>query len=137
MSSGAPFNIVTGRDSNGDSLFLDRPAFAANPNAPGVIRTIYGDFLLNPGPNDTIIPRDYGRGPGMIMVNLRLGKTWGFGGGGERADNGPDGGPPMMRGGGPGMGGPRGGGMHGGGPGMFGGGAAGNRRIDLQLRFSF
>jgi hypothetical protein len=28
-SSGAPFNIIVGQDLNGDSIFNDRPAFAA------------------------------------------------------------------------------------------------------------
>ena len=34
-SSGAPFNIITGRDNNGDTMFNDRPAFATDLSAPG------------------------------------------------------------------------------------------------------
>lgn len=149
VSSGAPFNIVTGRDTNGDSQFLDRPAFATDLNAPGVIRTIYGNFLTTPGPNDTIIPRNYARGPGQFSLNMRLGKTWSFGGDSERAQAGPGEmpmGPPP--GGGPGGGGPGGGGgmrmggggmrggpggPGGGGPmGMFGGGSS-RKKYNLTL----
>jgi hypothetical protein len=195
-STGTPFNIITGRDTNGDTLFLERPAFATNPAAPGVVQTRWGNFLLNPAPGDTIIPRNYGRGPGQFIVNLRVGKTWGFG---ERRESTmPDGPPPGMGApggrGGPGggppggmIGPPPGGGGRGAGGGFFGastgkrynltlsiqarnllntvnpaapngnlssplfgvstqlagffgpggGGAAGNRRVELQLRFSF
>src|ERR1035438_7232031 len=34
--SGSPFDITTGQDMNGDSIFNDRPAFATNPSAAGV-----------------------------------------------------------------------------------------------------
>ena len=198
-STGSPFNIVTGRDTNGDTMFLERPAFATDLTGEGIVQTAWGNFLLNPLPGDTIMPRNYGRGPGQFVVNMRIGRTWGFG---ERRETTPGGMPPGMgggggpRGGGPGMGGGpmgpppgggRGGGPGGGGPGFFGGGtgkrynltlslqarnllnhvnpaspngnlssalfgvstqlggafgpggggAAGNRRIELQLRFSF
>ncbi|MFN7934325.1 MAG: carboxypeptidase regulatory-like domain-containing protein [Bryobacteraceae bacterium] len=121
-SSGAPFNIITGRDNNGDTMFNDRPAFATDLNAPGVAQTPWGAFLLNPGPNDTIIPRNYGRGPGSFTLNMRLGKTWSFG---NKGESGPaDGGP---REGGRGFGGPGGSRGPGGGgpPPMMGGGGRG------------
>src|SRR5205814_3486744 len=35
--SGIPFNITTGRDTNGDTRFTERPAFAADLAKPGVI----------------------------------------------------------------------------------------------------
>ena len=140
-SSGSPFNIVTGRDTNGDSMFLDRPAFAGSMTGPGVVQTAYGNFLLNPGPGDTIIPRNYGRGPGQFSLNMRLGKTWSFGGEGSTGQAGPGGDMPMgpppsggrgMRGGGGGFHGGPGGGQ--GGPGgMFGGG---NSRKKYNLTFS-
>ncbi len=145
-SSGAPFNIITGRDNNADTMFNDRPAFATDWNAPGVVRTAWGAFLLNPGANDTIIPRNYGRGPGSFSLNMRLGKTWSFGSLGESgpAEMGPPGGRdgrgPGGPGGGPGGGGPppmmRGGGGRGpgggGGPGgMFN--ANSGKRYNLTL----
>lgn len=76
--SGTPFNITTGRDNNGDTLFTDRPAFA-NPGDPGAIVTAFGVFNPNPQPGDVIIPRNYGNGPSEISVNLNLSKTFGFG----------------------------------------------------------
>ncbi|MBY0506367.1 MAG: carboxypeptidase regulatory-like domain-containing protein [Bryobacteraceae bacterium] len=144
-SAGGPFNITTGRDNNGDSLFTDRPSFAA-PGATGTnIRTTpWGTFNLNPQPGETIIPRNFGQAPGAFTINLRVGKTIGFGSKGEAASN-PGGamagamrgGGGMMMGGGP----PGGGGGRGGGPGgpggMFGGASSGKRytlNISLQAR---
>ena len=92
--SGVPFNITTGRDDNGDSIFTDRPAFAtdlnrecnfgsaANPYIrPCVVQTEFGNFDLQPIADQTIIPRNYGRGSEFFVVNLRMSKEFGFGGG--------------------------------------------------------
>jgi hypothetical protein len=78
-SSGAPFNITTGRDNNGDTLFTDRPALATDPSKPGVVQTPWG--LLDPDPErgQATIARNRGRGPSFLVVNLRVGKTIGFG----------------------------------------------------------
>lgn len=91
--SGIPFNITTGTDSNGDTIFNDRPAFAAdlarqcnfgtaaNPNVRScVARTAFGNFDLQPVAGQTIIPRNYGRGPEFFVVNLRAAREFGFGG---------------------------------------------------------
>ena len=147
MNSGAPFNITTGQDIYGDTLFNSRPGIATDPSKPGVVKTPYGLLDPNPSPGQQILERNFGRGPGNFSVNLRVAKTFGFGsvkegsarprgdfgggggGGGDRA-HGP---------GGPGGGGPRGGAMGAGhGPGgmggMFGGGGgATNRRYNLML----
>ena len=49
----------------------------------------YDGIYLDPDPinangtlkqGETILPRNYGRGPGQISVNLRISKTFGFGG---------------------------------------------------------
>ena len=114
-SSGSPFNITTGSDLNGDSLYTDRPSFAtSSSNRP--MTTQFGVFDASPGPNAVIIPRNYGNGPGQFTVNLRVGRTWGFG---EKTSSAAG-----MTGGDGGGGGPRGGGDHGGhgGPGGGGGG---------------
>ncbi len=79
--SGIPFNITTGTDSNGDTLFTDRPAFASSLSEPGIIITRFGAFDPTPETGDKIIPRNYGRGPEFFIVNLTLGKEFGFGGG--------------------------------------------------------
>lgn len=78
IRSGGPFNIVTGRDNNGDNQFSDRPAFA-NPGDPGAIVTRFGTFNPIPRPGDVIIPRNFGQGPGSVSVNLGISKTFGFG----------------------------------------------------------
>jgi hypothetical protein len=79
VSSGAPFNIVTGIDSNGDTKFTERPALATDLSKPSVKVTRFGAFDLNPGPDQQIIPRNFGQGPGSFTMNLRLSKTIGFG----------------------------------------------------------
>lgn len=78
-SSGPPFNISTGRDLNGDSIFNDRPAWATDLSRPSVVRTAYGVFDSNPAQAQTIIPRNIGDGPGQFTVNLRLARSFGFG----------------------------------------------------------
>lgn len=132
ISSGNPFNITIGRDLNGDTLFTERPAFAADLTKPGVVITKFGAFDPNPTAAEVIIPRNYGRGPGSIISNLRISRTFGFGGErkasaqSQRDSNRGGGGGPRGGFGGAGRagagGGPRGGGGAGGGRGGGGGG---------------
>lgn len=77
--SGAPFDITAGDDLYGTTLFNSRPGFANNPLKSGLIETSYG--LLDPQPDatETLVPRNYGRAPALISVNLRIGKAFGFG----------------------------------------------------------
>jgi hypothetical protein len=123
-TSGAPFNITTGTDLNGDSIFNDRPSFASSSTLPQNLRaTEWGNFDLAPGSGDPRIPSNFGTSPGQFTFNLRLSKTIGIGpklesptnnpqngqGGdhhdGGRGGRGPGGGP-MMAGRGRGPGGP-------------------------------
>jgi hypothetical protein len=183
-SSGTPFNITSGRDLNGDSIFNDRPAFAGGSDT--IIPT---SFNATPLPGEGLVPINFGTGPGQFTMNLRLSKSFGFGpeiGGRRQAAGGPGGGPGGHDHGGHGPGGLGGRGLTGGGgPGGmfgnestgrkytmtitayarnifnnvnplppigvltsplfglsnglagFGGNSAANRRIDLQLQFSF
>ncbi|MEP6570920.1 MAG: TonB-dependent receptor, partial [Acidobacteriota bacterium] len=83
-SSGAPFNITTGQDTNGDRLFTERPALApagvdCNNPAANIVCTKFGNFNLRPAPGEALIPRNFGQGPGFISVNMRVSKTWNFG----------------------------------------------------------
>jgi hypothetical protein len=76
VSSGRPFNITTGRDTNGDTLFTERPAFATSLTAPAnLFETPWGRFDLNPAAGATLIPRNYGEGPSFSSTNLRVSKT--------------------------------------------------------------
>ena len=78
-TAGRPFNIITGRDTNGDTFFSERPAFATDLSKPGVIVTPLGALDPNPIPGQRIIPRNFGQGPAFASVNLSLGKTIRFG----------------------------------------------------------
>lgn len=113
--SSVPFNITTGQDYNGDSIFNDRPTFATNPTDPNVVVTKYGVFNTAPQPGQTYIPPYYGWGPGRWSLNLRISKSISFG---------PETGKMRSTDAGPGMGGPPGGGGRGG-PGGGGGGPRG------------
>jgi len=78
-NSGVPFNITTGHDTNGDTFFTERPAFATDLNKPGVIVTPLGAFDPNPVPGQRIIPRNFGQGPAFFSVNFGLAKVFKFG----------------------------------------------------------
>jgi hypothetical protein len=120
VSSGAPYNITTGRDTNGDSITAERPSIVALGAGQCTGSNYYysasfGCFNLNPAPGTSII-RNYARGPGTFNLSMRAARTWTIGGHGEAAAGGMGG---MM--GGPGGGGP----PPGGGGGMGGGGMRG------------
>ncbi|MCC7498293.1 MAG: TonB-dependent receptor [Bryobacterales bacterium] len=127
-STGRPFNIVVGRDLNGDNQLNDRPAFASPATLPqNLVQTAYGAFDLSPMPGEMIIPRNYGDSPGQFSVNLRITRTFGWGeptGAASSGMTGPRGGPlgGGMRG--------RGRGGHGGG--HFGGDSSG-RKYSLTI----
>jgi hypothetical protein len=78
IRSGRPFNIYSGIDLNHDLSFTDRPSLA-QVGDPVVIHTRFGDFNPNPLPGEAIISRNFAEGPGMVMVNLNVTKTFGFG----------------------------------------------------------
>jgi Carboxypeptidase regulatory-like domain len=79
VQSGAPFDITAGSDLFGTTLFNARPGVAIDPSKPGVIQTQYGLLDPNPSPDEHILGRNYGRGPGQMRVNLRVAKAIGFG----------------------------------------------------------
>lgn len=167
-NTGRPFNIITGFDNNRDGIINDRPAFATDATRPcsgdqrlgldcDLVESRWGNFDVNPKPGQTIVPRNFGEGPGFFAVNLRIGRSFAFGDteasraaaaraqqqrdqqGGNRG-----GGDRTTTAGGPGGGGPRGGpvqGGMGGGPMMImmgapGGGGEGKRyTLNFSLNF--
>jgi hypothetical protein len=153
-SSGRPFNITVGQDLNGDSVINDRPSFADPTNTSAaylanVVKTRWGTFNTRPLPGETIIPVNYGDGPGMFTVGMRVSKTFAigkrrevaadrgdpnrpFGGpGGPGGDHGPRGGGDRGPGG-PGGGGFRGGAVMVGGMGGGRGGPAGRYSLTIS-----
>ncbi len=103
IDSGPPFDITVGRDLYGTTLFNARPGIATDPNKPGVIQTGYGLLDPNPTLDEKIVPRNYGRGPGQILFNVNVTKTFTFGeqrSGAATPSSGPGG--PGGSGGGPG-----------------------------------
>jgi len=76
--SGTPFNITTGGTCYGTTLFNCRPGIASSAN-PGAVETPYGLLDPNPVTGELILLRNFGRGPSQISVNLRAGKSFGFG----------------------------------------------------------
>jgi hypothetical protein len=98
VQSGAPFDITAGSDLYGTTQFNGRPGLATDPSQPGVIPTRYGLLDPNPSAGETLLSRNYGRGPGQITMNLRVAKTIGFGT--ERGGSGDDQRPSRAGGGG-------------------------------------
>lgn len=153
-NAGSPYNITTGDDFNGDSIYNDRPAFAptgvsfasncspaargVTPSDPGAryCMSPLGVLDMRPDPGAKLIPINYGTGPANFTVNLRVSKVFGFGkesGGASGAQGGDHRGPGGMGG----RGGPGGGMRPGMGPGgPFGGGNSTTRRYNLTLSAS-
>jgi Carboxypeptidase regulatory-like domain len=129
--SGPPFNINVPTDLNGTTVLNSRPSFASSLSNPAdVVVTQFGSFNTVPAPGEKIVPINYGTTPPRFTLNVRLGKTFGFGRKPETAPT--AGGPGGGRGGGEhGRGGPFGGG------GGFGGmGNATDRRYNLTFSVS-
>jgi hypothetical protein len=137
-TSGAPYSLTLSEDLIGSSQFNQRPAFAtATSNPANVVMTRFGNFDTIPQPGETIVPINSLTGPAHFSLNLRVSKTWGFGGETSHGGSGDQGGGP---GGGRGPGGGSGGGGRGGGFGMQGGGMGGgggtSQRYNLTLSVS-
>jgi hypothetical protein len=102
VASGPPFDITVGGDLYGDGMFNARPGITTDANKPGVVKTDYGLLDPKPTPDETLLSRNFGRGPGQIMLNMRVGRTIGFGSRRETAAVGSDPGGPQGGGGGQG-----------------------------------
>jgi hypothetical protein len=95
VASGPPFDITVGSDLYGDGMFNARPGIATDANKPGVVKTEYGLLDPKPTPDEPLLSRNFGRGPGQIMLNMRVGRTFGFGARGESIAVGGDPGGPL------------------------------------------
>jgi len=97
VQSGMPFDITSGSDLYGTTLFTARPGIPTNPNQTSLVDTAYGLLDPRPGPGEQILTRNSGRGPGQVSMNLRVGKTIGFGGerGSGRSAHAPSAGNPV------------------------------------------
>ncbi len=82
-ASGPPFDITTGSDLYGDTLFTARPGILTSAGKAGLISTRYGLLDPNPSAGEMLLPRNFGRGPGSVMLNGRIGKVFAFGPKGE------------------------------------------------------
>jgi hypothetical protein len=134
VNSAPPFNITTGQDLNGDTIYNERPSFAASPSEPNAVSTKWGVFDTVPVNGEKIIPIDYGTGFGQFTTNLRLSKTFSFG---KEVQGGSFGGGGGPGGGGRGRGlGPGGLSSMGSGGGMFGRPTVPNRRFNLTFSVS-
>jgi hypothetical protein len=76
VRSGAPFNITTGHDNNGDSIYNDRPGIATDPTKAGVVHTPYGLLDTSPAAGEAILPRNFGQGPDFVEMNLRVSRAF-------------------------------------------------------------
>ena len=123
ISSGLPYNVTTGQDNNGDSIFNDRPWLGSTANFVCTSRSSFSLTATSTGQ----VPINDCTGPGNATLNMRLSKTIGLG----REEKGGGGGPMH------GPHGPRGGlggrGLSGGGGNFFHMGESSNRRYTLTF----
>jgi hypothetical protein len=80
VAGGIPFNITTGTDLNGDTLYNDRPAFATHPTAASVLyATRYGTLDANPQTGEKIVPMNYGNSPSFYFLDLSASRSFQIG----------------------------------------------------------
>ncbi len=72
--SGAPFNVTTGQDLNGDTIYNDRPGTATGITRPSVVPTAFGNFDVSPIPGQPVLPRNFGTAPGYFWLQLQASK---------------------------------------------------------------
>jgi len=144
LRSGAPYDVLIGEDLYGDTFTNARAAFAPQGACPaGFVGTVgdvvcsrAGNFTTNydPAHPGSLVPRNYLTQAGLVSLNMRVYRVFGFGGKGAGGGNAGGGG-----GGGYGGGGGRGGGGMrmgppggGGGRGMMNAGAT-EQRFNLMI----
>ncbi|HEX3892631.1 MAG TPA: TonB-dependent receptor [Terracidiphilus sp.] len=73
---GAPYNITTGTDDNGDGMFNDRPSFASGAG-DGIYATSFGSMTTNVVNGD--VPRDLGTMPTIVHAYSNLSRAFNLG----------------------------------------------------------
>ena len=74
--SGAPYNVTTGTDNNGDGVFNDRPSYASTAG-PDVYSTRFG--LLSTNTINGNVPRNVGTMPALVHLDTNLSRAWKIG----------------------------------------------------------
>ncbi len=74
--SGAPYNVTTGTDNNGDGIFNDRPSYASAPGL-AVYSTRYGLLSTNTANGD--VPRNLGTMPTLVHLDTSLSRAFKLG----------------------------------------------------------
>ena len=145
LRSGSPYDVLIGEDLYGDTFTNARAAFAPAGTCPSGFNGVIGDVVCsragdfttsyNPTHPTNLVPRNYLTMAGLVSVNLRIYRVFGFGGQrGNQAQS-------DFGGGGHGGGGGRGGGAMrmgppGGGRGMMMGTTT-EQRFNLLLGMNF
>ncbi len=74
--TGLPFDITTGTDSNGDTIYNDRPALGTPGSGASVVQTAVGAFDVAPAAGSLPIRRNYGTAPGYVWLQLQASKDF-------------------------------------------------------------
>jgi len=122
LRSGGPYDVLIGEDLYGDTFTNARAAFAPSGTCPAGFSGVIGDVVCSRAGSFTtsydaahpgnLVPRNYLTMPGVVSVNLRIYRVFGFGGvrGNQAQPSSFGGGPRGGRGGGAMRMGPPGGG---------------------------
>lgn len=141
LRSGAPYDVLIGEDLYGDTFTNARAAFAPSGSCPSGFNGVIGDVVCspsgaftttyNPASPANLVPRNYLTMAGLVSINMRVYRVFGFGGQrGNQQQQFNGGGHGYGGGGGRGSGGMRMG-APGGGHGFFGGST--EQRFNLML----
>ncbi len=72
--SGTPFNVTTGQDWNGDTIYNDRPGIPTGASQASVVATAFGNFDVSPTYGQPVLPRNNATSPGYFWLQLQASK---------------------------------------------------------------
>jgi hypothetical protein len=87
LASGQPYDVLAGQDMFGDTLTNARAAFLSHTTCSTLtysgddVCSPYGTFTTDYPVTSTgsVVPRNYLTMPGLVSINMRVYRTWGFG----------------------------------------------------------